>query len=78
MGSKVVGEADCSLSEKDAERFSLCVTEDVQVEKRFTEGNVRSIRPEYGLAPVHFDAVVGCTAAHDLEKEAPLCWEMVS
>jgi pseudaminic acid synthase len=38
----------------------------------FTEGNVRSIRPRYGLHPKYLKEVIGKVAKEDLEKGTPL------
>lgn len=35
---------------------------------------VRSVRPGYGLAPKHFDAVIGRTLACDVEFGTPVSW----
>lgn len=79
---KALGSVHYETTEKESEsesfRRSLFVVEDVQAGEPLTEENVRSIRPGYGLAPRHFGAVVGRTAAYDLEKGTPLCWRMVS
>jgi len=75
---KAVGGIDYSLSEKDAKRRrSLFVVEDVQEGGRFSEDNVRSIRPGHGLAPKHLERVLGGTAAEDLSKGTPLSWASV-
>ncbi len=75
---KAVGKIDYSLSENDANRRrSLFVVENVQEGERFTEENVRSIRPGHGLAPTHIDTVLGSTAAEDLSKGTPLSWGAV-
>lgn len=75
---KAVGEVDYFLSEKDAKRRrSLFTVEDVQAGSRFTENNVRSIRPGHGLAPKHLNTVLGRTAAEDLSKGTPLSWTIV-
>jgi pseudaminic acid synthase len=76
--SKAIGDADYSLSERDAKRRrSLFVVEDIKEGERFTEENVRSIRPGHGLAPKHLDTVLGSTAAEDLSKGTPLSWTAV-
>jgi pseudaminic acid synthase len=38
----------------------------------FTEGNVRSIRPRYGLHAKYLKEVIGKVAKEDLKKGAPL------
>ena len=71
-----LGIVDYTLEEKDANRRrSLFVVKDIQEGEPFTDENVRSIRPGYGLAPKHLPTVLGGTAAHNLERGTPLSWE---
>jgi len=56
-------------------RRSLFVTEDIQTGEIFTERNVRSIRPGYGLPPKYLPEVLGKMALRDLKKGTPLKWE---
>lgn len=76
-----VGCVTYSLSEKQKEGRrmgrSLFVAEDIPTGEPFTVQNVRSVRPAWGLAPKHYDAVLGKRAAYDLKKGMPLSWEMV-
>ena len=59
-------------------RRSLFVVQDMQAGDVFTEDNVRSIRPGHGLAPKHFDKIVGfAVAARDIARGEPLSWEAV-
>jgi len=53
------------------------VTEDVAAGETLCERNVRSIRPGYGLAPKHFQAVLGKAAARNISRGTPLDWSMV-
>nr|MBP7434680.1 pseudaminic acid synthase [Bacteroidales bacterium] len=43
----------------------------------FTEENVRSIRPGYGLSPKHYSNVIGKMTTKDIERGTPLKIEMV-
>jgi N-acetylneuraminate synthase len=58
-------------------RRSLFVVEDVMPGERFTNQNVRSIRPSQGLAPKYIDEVIGRKAKKKLEKGMPLAWDMI-
>ena len=72
---KALGTVDYTLEEKDANRRrSLFVVEDIQEGDRFTDENVRSIRPGHGLAPKHLPTVLGSAAARNLERGTPLSW----
>jgi len=55
-------------------RRSLYVSQDIPAGSQITPANVRSVRPGYGLAPRHYDAVMGRVAARDLEFGEPLLW----
>jgi pseudaminic acid synthase len=59
-------------------RRSLYVAADVKAGEALTRANVRSIRPGNGLAPTHFDEVLGRTAARDLQRGEPLAWDMLA
>lgn len=56
---------------------SLFVVQDVQAGGRLTGENVRSLRPNYGLHPRHYDDVIGRRAAVDLKRGTPLKWQHV-
>ncbi len=66
-------------AEKYNRRFrrSLFVVKDVKAGEKFTKGNVRSIRPAYGLETKFFDAVMGKTAAKNIERGTPLSWGLI-
>ncbi len=69
---KALGEVTYKLSEssKKAETIgrSLYVVENVKAGEVFSERNVRSIRPGYGLAPKYFDQILGKHAKVDIER----------
>jgi N-acetylneuraminate synthase len=58
-------------------RRSLFVVADVKAGERFTEANVRSIRPGHGLHTRHLPEVLGKPAARDCARGTPLSWELV-
>ena len=59
-------------------RRSLYVAADVKAGEPLTRANVRSIRPGNGLAPTHFDEVLGRKAKRDLARGEPLAWDMLA
>lgn len=77
---KAVREAEASLGHVSYEvnaanrKFarSLYVVKPIRRGERFTEDNVRSIRPNNGLHPGRFDAILGKTASCDLPFGTPL------
>ena len=59
-------------------RRSLFVVKDVKTNEPFTEENVRSIRPGYGMHPRYLKDVLGRRAALDIERGTPLTWELIA
>ena len=51
---------------------SLYITADVKKGDVFTEGNVRSIRPGYGMHPAKIGKVLGEIATDDIKAGTPL------
>lgn len=79
---KALGEVRCEVSQQEAKsrvfRRSLFVVKDMKAGEIFTEENVRSIRPGYGLHPRHLKDVLGKRAAQDIKQGTPLGWELIS
>lgn len=59
-------------------RRSLYVAEDMKAGEVFTEKNLRSIRPGYGLPPKHIDCILGKRAKGDIPRGTSASWDMVS
>ena len=55
----------------------LFVVKDIKSGEKFTEENVRSIRPGYGLAPKYYNEILNREVITDLEKGTPLSWDKV-
>lgn len=79
---KALGEVRYEASEQEAKsrafRRSLFVVKDVEAGELFTEDNVRSIRPGYGLHPRHLKDVLGRRATRDIQQGTPLDWGLPS
>ncbi len=58
-------------------RRSLFVVEDVKAGEVFTEKNVRSIRPGYGMKPKFLPDVLGKCATVDIKRGEPLKEDMI-
>ena len=58
-------------------RRSLFVVEDLRRGEEFTNHNVRSIRPGYGLHTRHLSEVLGKRASRDIPRGTPLGWDLV-
>lgn len=56
---------------------SLFVVKDIKTGERFTEDNIRSIRPGYGLHPKFYNEILGKRASKDIKKGEPIEWGMV-
>lgn len=59
-------------------RRSLYVVEDVRDGELFTERNVRSIRPAYGLPPKDISRVLGRKARSSIERGTALSWDLIA
>jgi len=57
---------------------SLFAVEDINRGEKFTEKNIRSIRPGYGLSPKYFYDIIGKAAKKNIKKGTPLSWKLVS
>lgn len=57
---------------------SLFVVKDIKKGEVFTEDNVRSIRPGYGMHPKHLKEVLGTAASQDISRGEPLRPEHLS
>lgn len=66
---KLLGKIDYSMTEKKkkSRRFarSLYVAEDIKKGEFFTEKNIRSVRPGYGIHPKYLKDILGQTATKD-------------
>lgn len=61
-------------SEKDNVKFrrSLYYVEDLKPGDAITADSVRSVRPGYGAAPKHLEAIIGTTATRHVEADSPV------
>ena len=68
---KLLGKVDYSMDEKKKEsrRFSrsLYVAKDIKKGDVFTEDNIRSVRPGYGMHPKHLKGIIGKKSDKDYE-----------
>ncbi len=58
-------------------RRSLYIVKDIKAGEVLTEEHVRSIRPGLGLAPKHYEEVLGCKVNRDLKKGTALTFDVI-
>jgi pseudaminic acid synthase len=79
---KALGKVDYSMNEKKkSSRLlgrSLFVVKDIRAGEKFTEENVRSIRPGYGLHPKYYKDIIGEKSNFDIKRGTPTSWELVN
>jgi pseudaminic acid synthase len=81
---KALGHVSYALTEKEKEkesivfRRSLFVVKDVERGEPFTQDNVRSIRPGYGLHTRFLNNVINRRASISVDKGTPLSWNMIN
>ncbi len=78
---KALGEVTYKLTDKQErsreEGRSLFVVKDMKAGEIFTEENMRSIRPAFGMAPMYYEEVLGRKARTDIARGTPLEWKLV-
>lgn len=79
---KALGKVEYGVTEREESsrvfRRSLFVVQDVQAGEVFTEENVRSIRPGYGLHTRFLEQILGTTAAKRIARGTALDWDLIS
>jgi len=58
-------------------RKSLFIVKDINQGEKFTPGNIRSIRPGYGLAPKYYDQVMNKFASQNIKRGTPLSRRLI-
>ena len=78
---KALGKVSYELTEKmeKSREFarSLFVVKDIKAGETFSEENVKSIRPGYGLHPKFLRNILGRKAQKSIKKGTPLNWEFI-
>lgn len=76
LGKVFYGMTDSERKGSQSKR-SLFVVQDMKAGERFTEENVRAIRPSDGLPPKYLKRVVRKKAGRRISKGTPLSWDMI-
>ncbi len=58
-------------------RRSLYIASDMQAGDVLTADNMRIIRPGHGLAPKHYDALLGRKLSRAVKRGTPMDWDMI-
>ncbi|MBE6068677.1 MAG: pseudaminic acid synthase [Clostridium lundense] len=78
---KAIGKVSYELTEKQKRSRehsrSLFVVKDIKKGEEFTEQNVKSIRPGFGMETRYFKDVVGKRASTDIKKGTPMDWKLI-
>jgi len=81
IAEKALGKVHYGLTKEEKQskvfRRSLFAVEDIRRGEFFTEENVKSIRPAYGLKPKYIATILGKKAKRDIKKGNPLSWDLV-
>ncbi|MGZ5199574.1 MAG: pseudaminic acid synthase [Telluria sp.] len=59
-------------------RRSLYVIKDMRAGEAFTPENLGRIRPGFGLAPKHFEQLLGRTAKQDIRRGTAVSWDLLA
>jgi len=78
---KALGTVNYDLTEKTrkSREFSrsLFVVEDIIAGESFTDENIKSIRPGFGLHPRYYEQIIGKNARTDIKRGTPLDWSLI-
>ncbi len=58
-------------------RRSIYAVKDIKKGDRLTSESIRVIRPGFGLAPRHYDEVIGRHANADIARGTPISWALI-
>ena len=78
---EAIGDVEYALTPEAAKnkngRRSLYVSADIQMGDVFSEDNIKSVRPGFGLPPKHKDSILGRKAKCDLKLGDRLTWDVI-
>jgi len=58
-------------------RRTLYVAQDMRAGEVFNADNLRRVRPGFGLAPKHYEMLLGRRIRHDAPKGTPVTWDLL-
>ncbi len=78
---KALGRVTYELTEKQKKSRedgrSLFITNDMKAGDEFSEKNVRSVRPAFGMHTMYYEEILGKKAKTDLKAGTPLDWKYI-
>ncbi len=78
---KALGTVTYDLTDKmkNSKAFSrsLFIVKNIKKGEVFTESNVKSIRPGYGMHTRYYNEIIGKTAKEDINKGTPMEWKLI-
>lgn len=78
---KALGQVQFGVTktEKDSVVFrrSIFAVKDIAVGDSLTSENIRIMRPGYGMAPGHYDELIGRVARREIRRGTPLDWSLI-
>lgn len=78
---KAMGEVSYELTEKVKKNRnfsrSLFSVKDIKSGELFTEDNIKSIRPGFGLPPKYLKDIIGKKARIDINRGTPMKWDLI-
>ena len=81
IAEKALGTISFRVTEKEKEirvfRRSLFVVKDIKKGELFSNENLRSIRPGYGMHTRYLEKILGKIASKNIKKGTPLSWKLV-
>lgn len=78
LGKVYYGPTDNEISSGEySDRRSLFAVEDIKKGEEITKDNVRSIRPNAGLAPKYYDEIIGKHAKENILRGTPMAFELI-
>jgi N-acetylneuraminate synthase len=68
------------LAEKGSKVFrrSLYFVKDLKLGHVITQNDIRRIRPGHGLAPKHYNELLGSTLSANVHRGQPVDWDVIN
>jgi N-acetylneuraminate synthase len=76
-GGSILYGGDSSEQDSKKYRRSIYISKNIQAGEVLSADNIKIVRPGLGLAPKHYDSVIGQKIAHDVNKGTALSWELL-